>query len=200
MPNVRGWGQLEKARDGQMPNVLETSNAMVLLQEERSVRKGSEGTHLIFMPTSKRYNSRGGWHRSWRKEKCAVKLLVWKKFCYAAGDRIQTEPMMLQVSEKAEAVLRYWKWNWEEPEEARKALALRCKNQTRNQYFSSGINIRPYLFSRCHKHQTGSNCRLNCIEKPWHDRLICGTPVSHLGITHIWDQRQKDSGLIHEAP
>ncbi len=34
---------------------------------------------------------------------------------------------------------------------------------------SSGIKImeiRPYLFSRCHKHQTGSNCRLNCIEKP----------------------------------
>jgi len=25
-----------------------------------SVRKGSEGTHLIFMPTSKRYNCRGG--------------------------------------------------------------------------------------------------------------------------------------------
>ena len=49
------------------------------------------------------------------------------------------------------------------------------------------------------KHQTGSNCRLNCIEKPWHDQLICGTPVSHLGLTHIGDQRKKESGLIHEA-
>lgn len=76
-------------------------------------------------------------------------------------------------------------------------------NRTNLSFISSGIKImeiRPYLFSRYHKHQTGSNCRLNCIEKPWHDQLICDTPVSHLGITHIGDQRQKDSGLIHEAP